>query len=92
MTAPVPSSRGVRRSRGDGVLGGVCAGVARSAGLDPLLLRIAVVAVTLLTAEGTVSRKRTSVSSTRASQCSRMGGLAGPRRTVSSPTSRVRAL
>jgi len=31
------------------VLGGVCAGVARSAGLDPLLLRIAVVAVTVLT-------------------------------------------
>jgi phage shock protein PspC (stress-responsive transcriptional regulator) len=30
------------------VLGGVCAGVARSAGLDPLLLRIAVVAVTVL--------------------------------------------
>jgi phage shock protein PspC (stress-responsive transcriptional regulator) len=30
------------------VLGGVCVGVARSAGLDPLLLRIAVVAVTLL--------------------------------------------
>jgi phage shock protein PspC (stress-responsive transcriptional regulator) len=31
------------------VLGGVCAGIARSAGLDPLLLRIAVVAVTVLT-------------------------------------------
>ena len=31
------------------MLGGVCAGVARSAGLDPLLLRIAVVAVTVLT-------------------------------------------
>jgi phage shock protein PspC (stress-responsive transcriptional regulator) len=31
------------------VLGGVCAGVARSTGLDPLLLRIAVVAVTVLT-------------------------------------------
>jgi phage shock protein C len=30
------------------VLGGVCAGIARSAGLDPLLLRIAVVAVTVL--------------------------------------------
>jgi len=49
MTAPVPPRSGVRRSRTGAVLGGVCAGVARSAGLDPLLLRIAVVAVTLLT-------------------------------------------
>ena len=48
MTAPVPSHR-LRRSRTDALLGGVCAGVARSAGLDPLLLRIAVVAVTVLT-------------------------------------------
>ncbi len=31
------------------MLGGVCAGVGRSAGLDPLLLRVAVVAVTVLT-------------------------------------------
>ncbi len=49
MTAPVPPRSGIRRSRSGAVLGGVCAGVARSAGLDPLLLRIAVVAVTLLT-------------------------------------------
>jgi phage shock protein PspC (stress-responsive transcriptional regulator) len=49
MTAPVPPRAGVRRSRSGAVLGGVCAGVARSAGLDPLLLRIAVVAVTVLT-------------------------------------------
>jgi phage shock protein PspC (stress-responsive transcriptional regulator) len=49
MTAPVPPRSGVRRSRSGAVLGGVCAGVARSAGLDPLLLRIAVVAVTVLT-------------------------------------------
>ena len=49
MTAPVPPRSGVRRSRTGAVLGGVCAGVAESAGLDPLLLRIAVVAVTLLT-------------------------------------------
>jgi phage shock protein PspC (stress-responsive transcriptional regulator) len=48
MAAPVPSPR-LRRSRSDAVLGGVCAGVARSAGLDPLLLRIAVVAVSVLT-------------------------------------------
>ena len=31
------------------MLGGVCAGVARSTGLDPLLLRVVVVAVTVLT-------------------------------------------
>ena len=31
------------------MLGGVCGGIARSAGLDPLLLRVAVVAVTVLT-------------------------------------------
>lgn len=31
------------------MLGGVCAGVARSAGLDPLLLRVVVVAVAVLT-------------------------------------------
>lgn len=49
MTAPVPPRSGVRRSRSGAVFGGVCAGVARSAGLDPLLLRIAVVAVTVLT-------------------------------------------
>ena len=49
MTAPVPPRSGLRRSRSGAVLGGVCAGVAGSAGLDPLLFRIAVVAVTLLT-------------------------------------------
>jgi phage shock protein PspC (stress-responsive transcriptional regulator) len=49
MTAPVPPSRGIRRSRRDGILGGVCAGIADATGLDPLVLRIAVIAVTLLT-------------------------------------------
>jgi phage shock protein PspC (stress-responsive transcriptional regulator) len=49
MPAPVPPRSGIRRSRSGAVLGGVCAGVARSAGLDPLLLRVAVVAVTVLT-------------------------------------------
>jgi len=57
MTAPVPQPpvprpHGVRRSRTEAVLGGVCAGVARSAGLDPLLLRVVVVAVTMLTGGG----------------------------------------
>jgi phage shock protein C len=46
MTAPGVR---LRRSRSGAVLGGVCAGVARSAGLDVLLLRVAVVAATVLT-------------------------------------------
>ena len=46
MTAP---GIRLRRSRSGAVLGGVCAGVARSAGLDVLLLRVAVVAATVLT-------------------------------------------
>lgn len=48
MSAQVPPRR-LRRSATGAVLGGVCAGVARSAGLDPLLLRIALVAATVLT-------------------------------------------
>jgi phage shock protein PspC (stress-responsive transcriptional regulator) len=50
MSAPVPPPpSGVRRSRDGAILGGVCAGIARAAGLDPLLLRVAVVVVTILT-------------------------------------------
>jgi phage shock protein PspC (stress-responsive transcriptional regulator) len=50
MSAPVPPPPpGVRRSRDGAILGGVCAGIARAAGLDPLLLRVAVVVVTILT-------------------------------------------
>jgi phage shock protein PspC (stress-responsive transcriptional regulator) len=50
MSAPVPPPpSGVRRSRDGAILGGVCAGIARAASLDPLLLRVAVVVVTILT-------------------------------------------
>jgi len=50
MSQPVPPPpSGVRRSRDGAILGGVCAGIARAAGLDPLLLRVAVVVVTILT-------------------------------------------
>jgi phage shock protein PspC (stress-responsive transcriptional regulator) len=42
-----PSS-GIRRSRSDRVLGGVCAGIARSMGVDPVLVRIAAVLLALL--------------------------------------------
>ena len=42
-TAP----RRLARSRTDRLLGGVCGGLARATGLDPLVLRVAVVALTL---------------------------------------------
>jgi phage shock protein PspC (stress-responsive transcriptional regulator) len=38
----------VERSRSDRVLGGVCAGLARSIGVDPVLVRIAVVLIGLI--------------------------------------------
>jgi phage shock protein PspC (stress-responsive transcriptional regulator) len=38
----------VERSRSDRVLGGVCAGIARSLGVDPVLVRIAVVLIGLV--------------------------------------------
>ena len=44
-TSRVP--RRLARSRGDRVLGGVCGGLAGALGLDPLVLRVATVALTL---------------------------------------------
>lgn len=44
---PDPPVRRVRRSRQDRVLGGVCGGLGRYLGVDPVLLRIAVVALAL---------------------------------------------
>lgn len=41
------SLRRLRRSRSERVLGGVCGGLARSMGIDPLVVRVAVVALTL---------------------------------------------
>ena len=43
-TQSVP--RRLTRSRSDRVLGGVCGGVARATGLDPLVVRVAVLALT----------------------------------------------
>ena len=40
----------VERSRADRVLGGVCAGIARSVGVDPLLVRLAAVLIGFLSA------------------------------------------
>ena len=42
-----PSLRRLRRSRTDRILGGVCAGLARATGIDPLVVRVAVVALTV---------------------------------------------
>ena len=42
-----PDGRGLRRSRRDRVLGGVCGGIARSLDVDPVLIRIAAVALAL---------------------------------------------
>jgi signal transduction histidine kinase len=46
------SLRRLSRSRTDRVLGGVCGGVARATGIDPLVLRVAVVALTLVGGTG----------------------------------------
>jgi phage shock protein PspC (stress-responsive transcriptional regulator) len=46
-TQPTPRPP-LTRSRGDRVIGGVCAGVARHVGVDPLIVRIAAVALVFL--------------------------------------------
>jgi signal transduction histidine kinase/phage shock protein PspC (stress-responsive transcriptional regulator) len=46
-TETTPSLRRLRRSRTDRILGGVCGGLARATGLDPLVVRVAVVALTV---------------------------------------------
>ncbi|GGN50534.1 phage shock protein PspC (stress-responsive transcriptional regulator) [Actinoplanes campanulatus] len=49
MTMPETPVRRLRRSRADRVLGGVCGGLGRYFGVDPVLLRIAAVALALAT-------------------------------------------
>ncbi|GAA0808167.1 PspC domain-containing protein [Spirilliplanes yamanashiensis] len=44
---PAPEVRILRRSRTDRVIGGVCGGLGRYLGVDPVLLRIAAVALAL---------------------------------------------
>jgi phage shock protein C len=44
---PVTPARALRRSRTDRVIGGVCGGLGRYLGVDPLLMRIAAVALAL---------------------------------------------
>jgi phage shock protein PspC (stress-responsive transcriptional regulator) len=45
---------GLRRSRRDRVLGGVCAGIARGIGVEPVIVRIAAVLLGLVSAGGAV--------------------------------------
>ena len=47
MPTPAPVRGPLRRDRGRRVIAGVCAGIARHLGIDPLVLRIAFVAATL---------------------------------------------
>jgi phage shock protein C len=44
---PVPAPRPLRRSRTDQVIGGVCGGLGRYLGIDPVLLRVAFVVLAL---------------------------------------------
>lgn len=46
--APVQTTRTLYRSRTDRMLGGVCGGIAEQIGVDAAILRIALVAATLL--------------------------------------------
>ena len=52
---PVPSSRPLRRSRTDRVIGGVCGGLGRYFDVDPVLLRIAAVALSLASGFGVLA-------------------------------------
>ena len=52
---PQPAQRVVRRSRSERVLAGVCGGVGRYLGVDPVLLRIAFIILTLANGLGVIA-------------------------------------
>jgi phage shock protein C len=52
---PVTQVRTLRRSRADRVIGGVCGGLGRYLGVDPLLMRIAAVALALSGGAGVIA-------------------------------------
>jgi phage shock protein C len=52
---PQPAARVVRRSRSERVLAGVCGGVGRYLGVDPVLLRIAFIILTLANGLGVIA-------------------------------------
>jgi phage shock protein C len=52
---PPPGERLLRRSASDKVLAGVCGGLGRYLGVDPILLRVAVVVLTLANGIGVIA-------------------------------------
>jgi phage shock protein C len=53
--APAPAPRTVRRSRGDRVIAGVCGGLGRYLGIDPVLLRVAFIILSLANGLGLIA-------------------------------------
>jgi phage shock protein C len=53
--SPAPSPRSVRRSRSDRVIAGVCAGLGRYLGIDPVLLRVAFIILALANGLGLIA-------------------------------------
>ncbi|MCW3024219.1 MAG: PspC protein [Conexibacter sp.] len=54
-SAPTPGPRRLLRSREDRVLGGVCSGIARYFNIDPLIVRIAAVALAFVGGAGVIA-------------------------------------
>ena len=52
---PAPPQRTVRRSRGDRVIAGVCGGLGRHLGIDPVLLRVAFIILALANGLGLIA-------------------------------------
>ena len=52
---PTPPQRVVRRSRSDRVLAGVCSGLGRYLGIDPVLLRVAFIILSLANGLGLIA-------------------------------------
>ena len=53
--SPGPDQRTVRRSRGDRVIAGVCGGLGRYLGIDPVLLRVAFIILALANGLGLIA-------------------------------------
>ena len=53
--SPTPPQRVVRRSRGDRVIAGVCGGLGRYLGIDPVLLRVAFIILALANGLGLIA-------------------------------------
>src|SRR4029450_13033750 len=52
---PAPAQRTVRRSRGDRVIAGVCGGLGRYLGIDPVVLRVAFIILSLANGVGLIA-------------------------------------